>query len=124
MKDVIERDNLCEDDTAARRKAGGAADRTVAGKMEAARDSAADALEGVAATLEEKAGHLPGRKTISKITTRVAEGLESAAYSVRRLEAREMLAGAQKWGRKHPALCFSSSAALGFIVGSVLFRRR
>src|SRR5258708_7635397 len=102
MKDVIEGQELSSDD--------GSTDAAilevivvpgaiatpanqVADRIEAARDSAADALEGAASTLQKKSGTVSGA---SNIVRELGNRLEAAAHYVRRFDAREFVASTKE----------------------------
>jgi ElaB/YqjD/DUF883 family membrane-anchored ribosome-binding protein len=128
MKDVIEGQELCADD--------GSTDaeilevvltgviakpaNQVADKMETARDSAADALEGAASTLQEKRGTVSG---ISNLVRELSNRLEAAAHYVRRFDAREFISSTKECAKKYPATWLTVSVAVGFAVGWSIRRR-
>src|ERR1700730_12267557 len=83
----------------------------VADKLEAARDSAADALEGAASRLQEKSGNVSGA---SNIIRELGNRLEAAAHYVRRFDAREFVSSTKECARKYPATWLTVSVAVGF----------
>jgi len=122
MKDVIETQEFCSDEFEALEINGVIEKPThhVADKLEAARDSAADALEGAASTLREKSGTFSG---FSNIARDLGVQLEAAAYYVRRFDAREFISETKECARKYPAGWLTVSVAVGFAVGWSLRRR-
>jgi ElaB/YqjD/DUF883 family membrane-anchored ribosome-binding protein len=92
----------------------------VAGKIEAARDSAADTLEGAAYTLQEKSRTV---STASNIVRELGNRLEAAAQYVRRFDTRELVASTKECARKYPATWLTVSVAVGFAVGWSIRRR-
>jgi len=122
MKDVIEGQEFCgaEFETM---DIVGAIDTPrdpLANTLEAARDSAADALEGAASTLQEKSGTVSG---MSNIAREVGVRLEAAAHYVRRFDAREFVSETKECARKYPAAWLAVSVAVGFAAGWSLRRR-
>jgi len=127
MKDLIEGQELCGEDASTDAAAlevmpGAIATpaNQVANRMEAARDSAADALEGAASTLQKKSGTVSGT---SNIVRELGNRLEAAAHYVRRFDAREFIASTKECAKKYPATWLTVSVAVGFAVGWSIRRR-
>ena len=94
--------------------------RAVQDKIEENRGPAADKLEGVASTLQQKAETLPGGEKVANLARDAADKMEATAQYVREHDVRDMMADLENLVRRHPAQSLFAAAAVGFLVGRAL----
>lgn len=91
--------------------------RAVQDKLDGSRGPAADKLEGVAATLHEKAEGLPGGETAADLAHSAADKVEATAQYVREHGVQDMMGDLENFVRRHPGQSLFAAAAVGFLLG-------
>jgi len=86
-------------------------------------DKAGDLLDDVAATVEDSAAHIDKRfgKAYGDYARKAAEGVASAASSVKGKDVEELLDAARLFVKKNPLVAAGAAAAVGFAL-TRLFR--
>uniref|UniRef100_Q01ZF0 Late embryogenesis abundant protein n=1 Tax=Solibacter usitatus (strain Ellin6076) TaxID=234267 RepID=Q01ZF0_SOLUE len=98
----------------------GQAGRAVQDKIDENRGAAADKLQSVAATLQEKADSLPGGEKVASLAHNAADKVEATAQYVREHDVQGMMADLETLVRRHPAQSLAAAAAVGFLLGRAL----
>jgi ElaB/YqjD/DUF883 family membrane-anchored ribosome-binding protein len=96
--------------------------RAATRRVDEGRTVAAERLEGVASTIEERADELPGGGKVKEFAQAAAERLSTTADYVRSHDARRMMADVETVVRNNPGPALLFAAALGFVVGRSLVR--
>jgi ElaB/YqjD/DUF883 family membrane-anchored ribosome-binding protein len=78
-------------------------------------DKAAEATQGLADTLRQKAGSLPGEKP-TQLAHQAASGLERGADYLRQADVTEMRGDLEQLIRRYPAQSLAVGAVIGFLV--------
>ena len=91
--------------------------RVVQDKIDENRGPVADKLEGVAATLEEKAESLPGGEKVVSLAHDAADKVEATAQYVRKHDVQDMMADLENLVRRHPGQSLIAAAAVGVLLG-------
>lgn len=95
---------------------------TAAEKIDSTRIPVANALESAAAAVERHSHDAGGR--FEDIACRAAEGMGMAAGYVRTHDVQAMLQDAEQTLRRNPVPSLIAAAATGFLLGTLIMRRR
>jgi|SRR6185312_314645 len=109
-------DKVTDTATAVKQKASDAG-RQATEQINSKRGPAADALEGAASKIHEKAGSLPGGDTVQSAAHSTAEKLQSTADYVREHDVKSMLSDVEEIVRRNPGPSLLIAAAVGFLIG-------
>ncbi len=86
-------------------------------KIDEKRGPAADALEGAASTIHEKAESLPGGETVRGVAHSAADTLESTAGYIRQHDVKAMLSDMEDIVKRNPGPSLLIAATIGFLIG-------
>ena len=91
-----------------------------AGKIEQNRAAAASGIEGAAATLHQRADHLPGGEKVTNFAHSAADRLNATAGYVRQNDLNNMRNDIEDLVKKNPGPSLLAAVALGFFIGRSL----
>lgn len=91
-------------------------------RVDEGRTVAAERLEGVASTIEERADDLPGGQRVKEFAQAAADRLSTTADYMRSHDAKRMMADVETVVRNNPGPALLIAAALGFMLGRALVR--
>jgi ElaB/YqjD/DUF883 family membrane-anchored ribosome-binding protein len=91
--------------------------RAVQDKIDENRGPAADKLQDVAATLQQKAESLPGGEKVTSLAHDAADKVEATAQYVREHDVHDMMVDLENLVRRHPGQSLIAAAAVGFLLG-------
>jgi hypothetical protein len=96
--------------------------RAATRSVDEGRTVAAERLEGVASTIEERADSLPGGHKVKEFAQVAADRLSTTADYMRSHDVRGMMTDVETVVRNNPGPALLVAAALGFMVGRALAR--
>ena len=98
------------------------AGRKVQETIDHARRPASETLQTAAAALHDRAGSLPGGRTVADLAHPTAGRMLTTAGYVREHDVQNMLADCREFVRKHPGAFLLSALAAGVVAGRALRR--
>ena len=98
--------------------------KTASDSLGQQRENAAAGLQRAASTVHEKAASIPGGPRAVNAAHRFADGMETTAAYLREHDFSDMRDDLIKVCRRYPAQALISAAAFGFLLGSVIRRKR
>jgi ElaB/YqjD/DUF883 family membrane-anchored ribosome-binding protein len=110
------KDKVADTAATAKQKVSGVG-RQATEKIDEKRAPAADALQGAASTLHEKAEELPGGETVRSVAHSAAEKLESTAGYIREHDVRAMVSDVEEIVKRNPGPSLLIAVAVGFLIG-------
>jgi len=91
-------------------------------KIEEVRTSTASRLHNTAATLHDRADHIPGVQQACGFMHRAADKLNTVADYMGEKDTKQMLADAEGAAKRNPGRSLLIAGALGFLLGRALRR--